>query len=391
MKKLGLGGLALALAFIVCAVLLTAVVDLTGSGRRITQNVQVAGPGARPRLIFACELDDAPLAELFADPTVIQQLQGLGAEVALALKDFTPQRADVVRQLNRAGVPVTAWLALPKEQGYYLNAGNAPEAVARYRQFLDWTAMNQLHWAAIGLDVEPNLSEFAALKTHPLALAASVLRRAFDSRRVSRATQQYSALIRQIQADGYSLQTYQFVILADERLAGSTALERLLGLVDVRGNHEVLMAYTSFNHHLDSALIWAYGPDAQILAIGSTGPSGDPALDARFPPLDWSEFSRDLITAAHFTPVIGVFSLEGCVRQGFLLRLADFNWSQSVTIPADAITKVQRFRRAFQIALWTASHLPLVLLLFLAACGLAWLALGRWTRRVFSLSHHTQA
>jgi hypothetical protein len=40
--------------------------------------------------------------------------------------------------------------------------------------------------------------------------------------------------------------------------------------VDVRGEREVLMVYTSFNQSLDSALIWVYGPDAQAIAVGST-------------------------------------------------------------------------------------------------------------------------
>jgi hypothetical protein len=37
-----------------------------------------------------------------------------------------------VHLLNRAGIPVTAWLVLPKEQGYFLNAGNAEEARKRF-------------------------------------------------------------------------------------------------------------------------------------------------------------------------------------------------------------------------------------------------------------------
>ena len=328
-----------------CAALLVVVFVFTGPGRRVRQDARVPGPAAPPQLVFACEMDEGPLQALFSDPSVIAQLKELNAGVALALKDFSLGRTQVVQQLNRAGVPVTAWLALPKEQGYYLNASNAGDAVARFAKFKKWTAENGLQWAAVGLDIEPNLSEFGALKHNKLRIVALMMQRMLDGGRVARAKQAYSDLIREIQADGYPVQTYQFVIIADEREAHSTLLERILGLVDVRGNDEVLMAYTSFNHNLDSALIWAYGPDAQTLAVGATGPSGDAQLDARFPPLDWDEFSRDLIVASHFSRVIGVFSLEGCVHQGFLPRLKTFNWSQSVTVPADSITKVRRFRR----------------------------------------------
>jgi hypothetical protein len=56
--------------------------------------------------------------------------------------------------------------------------------------------------------------------------------------------------------------------------------------VDVRGDREVLMLYTSFNQSLDSALIWVYGPDAQAIAVGSTtGPTSDP----HFARLNWEE------------------------------------------------------------------------------------------------------
>jgi hypothetical protein len=32
--------------------------------------------------------------------------------------------------------------------------------------------------------------------------------------------------------------------------------------------------------------------------------------------------------------LIGVYNLEGCVRQGFLARLKNVNWNESVTISA---------------------------------------------------------
>ena len=50
--------------------------------------------------------------------------------------------------------------------------------------------------------------------------------------------------------------SYQVPLIADERQAHSTFLERLLGVVDVRGDHEVLMRYTSFQHSLGAAVIW---------------------------------------------------------------------------------------------------------------------------------------
>jgi hypothetical protein len=80
-----------------------------------------------------------------------------------------------------------------------------------------------------------------------------------------------------------SILHYQFPFIADEREVRSTLLERLFGIVDVRGDREVLMLYSSLNRAADSALIWQYGPSAQFIVVGIT--AGDPQPDARMGPL----------------------------------------------------------------------------------------------------------
>ena len=73
------------------------------------------------------------------------------------------------------------------------------------------------------------------------------------------------------------------------------------------------MLYSSFNHAMDAAMVWKYGPRAQAIVVGST--KSNPPTDARFPPLDWEEFSRDLRVAAHFSTTVGVYSLGApCIR-----------------------------------------------------------------------------
>ena len=223
-----------------------------------------------------------------------------------------------MRELNRDGIPVTAGLTVPPEQGYYLNASNGRQAEVRFADFEKWTTANELRWAGIGLDIEPNIQDFATLRQgRKWHLFLTLLERYFDMRRVREAKYTYGALIQEIRSHGYQVETYQFPFIADERAVRSSVLERLTGIVDVRGDLEVLMVYTSFNQSLDSALIWVYGPDAQAIAVGSTtGPTSDP----HFARLNWEEFSRDLMVANHFSHVIGVYNFEGCVRQGFLAR-----------------------------------------------------------------------
>ena len=334
--------------------------------------------GARPRLVFACELAAPRLQSLFADPAVISDLQELRAGVSLALIDLTPERAEVVRRLNQAGIPAIAWMALPREQGYYLNAGNAPQAEARFAAFQQWTAQYDLRWAAIGLDIEPNIQDFAALGGGSRwRLFPTLAARYFDRARVARARLAYSQLIRRMQSQGYAVQTYQFPFMADERRVHSTLLERLFGLVDVRGNDEVLMIYTSFNHAAGSAVVWKYGPDAQTIVVGVT--SGDPAGNPKFAPLNWVELSDDLIVASHFTPAVGVYSLEGCVQKGFLARLKTMDWNRQVSISAASLARAARFRFLVQAALWTGSRLAWLLAAVAAAA--VWFVRARRARR----------
>lgn len=328
-----------------------------------------------PQLVFACELGIEGLQKLFADPSIISDLQDLHAGIALSLIDLSPGRAEIVHRLNAAGIPVDAWMALPKDQGYYINAGNEPQAARRFEEFQDWTKQNDLHWAAIGLDIEPNIQEFAAMRDHKLRLLRTLVARYFEPGRVNRARESYSALIRQMQEQGYKVETYQFPFIADERDAHTTLLERLFGLVDVRGNREVLMLYTSFNHSMDSAVIWKYGPEAQTIAVGST--KSEPSTDAQFPPLNWDEFSHDLLVASHFSRTVGVYSLEGCVQHGFLSRLKTMNWNQPVTIPAAAVAKVDLMRARIHRILWIGTNLPYILLAIVVLIA-AWI----WRRRV---------
>ncbi len=333
-----------------------------------------------PQLVFACDRPADELQSLFT-PQLIADLKSIGAGVALSTGDLSPQLTAAVERLNAAGIPVTASLVLPGDEGYYSNAGNAPQTLAQFLAFDRWTRENHLKWDAIGLDIEPNLSEFGELRDHKIRLIELALRRAFDKGRVTRARTAYASIIPEMQARGYSVDTYQFPLIADERDAHSSFLERLLGIVDVRGNKEVLMLYTSFNEKLDSAMIWEYGPEAQAIAVGVTASSGDPATDAAFPPLNWDQFSRDLIVARHFSTVIGVYNLSGCIKQGFIARLKNMDWNQPVVIPSQSLAGAVRLRRLAHAGLWLASNAIYIAAAFLILIGWLIFAFVRRRRR----------
>jgi hypothetical protein len=346
--------------------------------RRSPQDILVQGGkgGEPPHLVFASDQSMGELESMLFQQGVIADLIDLKAGIALALPDLTDDRANLVRKLNRAGVPVTAGLTLPTEQGYYLNASNSRQAEPRFEDFEKWTTANGLRWAAIGLDIEPNIQDFSTLRQgDKWHLFLTLLGRYADVRRVRDAKYTYSALVREIRSHGYQVETYQFPFIADERAVRSSVLERLTGIVDVESDREALMVYTSFHQSLDSALIWVYGPDAQAIAVGSTT---GPTSDAHFARLNWEEFSRDLKVADHFSHVIGVYNLEGCVRQGFLARLKNVNWNESATISADSVRRATQLRVRVQRALWIVSNLPYLLAVILIA--FAW-TIVCWNKR----------
>ena len=245
----------------------------------------------RPSVTFVCELDVARLTELFTDGSVIDELQALGARVMIMVSDLSAERAGVVRQLNQAGIPVVGIPLFPWEEGYYLTVDNAPQATKRYEQWKRWTAEHGLVWDWVGLDIEPEARMYQQLMANPWGLVPMLLPRLRDHQRVARARAAYVALVDQIHADGWQVENYQFPLIADERRVGSTLLQRLMGLVDVRTDREVWMQYTSFVGSLGPGILWSYGPESDAISVGTTGGGPDVPGLPQFTPLSWEELA----------------------------------------------------------------------------------------------------
>ena len=307
-----------------------------------------------PELTFACELASAELQALFSDQSVIDELLALQAGVSLGLLDLSPERAAVARQLNAAGIPITAWLLLPKEEGYWFNIDNAPQASARYAAFKAWTDEHDLQWAGIGVDIEPDFNELQQLmQGNGGRLVPLILQRIWDNGRALDGRLAYGALVREMRVDGYQVTSYQLPFIVDERKVDATLLQRALGIVDVPADRETLMLYTSFVRPFGPGLLNSYGVDADVVGVGSTG--GGVEIDGPAA-LSWEEFARDLRMAYRWSDDIFIFSLEGCIEQGFLARLRDFDWEQALIMPTEQIERVNRGRAVLRGALWASSH-----------------------------------
>src|SRR5215467_6905792 len=128
-------------------------------------------------------------------------------------------------------------------------------------------------------------------------------------------------------------------------------------------------------------MIWSLGRSAQGISIGSTDGEGRPGIGSG--PLNWDEFSRDLIVASHFSKHIGVYNLEGCVHQGFLPRLEAMDWNQSVLIPEISVRRAERMGLILRAVLWIGSHAFYLISATLALFG--WLS-WRWRVRKNALA-----
>src|ERR1700728_232639 len=129
--------------------------------------IRIEGSGVRPQLGFACcDQGIAPMQALFADHEVVAALHDLHAQVAFAIADFSPERAQVVRFLNQQQIPVIAGVTLQTKDGLYISADDVAEAPTQIAACEKWTREIGLRGDPDGLDTESNYGQLAALKNH---------------------------------------------------------------------------------------------------------------------------------------------------------------------------------------------------------------------------------
>ncbi len=311
---------------------------------------------SKPSLTFFCELESEPLTKLFAGNKLTNALSKLDANLSLGLLDLSAARAEVVKKLNHAKIPVTAWLLLEKDQGYWTNLDTIEETAIQYNMFKAWKTKYKLDFAAVGLDIEPKLETVSELNKNPWNKAGDLVRRFLSNQHYSENLASARALIQSIRADGYAVETYQFATVVDERKAKSTVLAKTLGIPALFADREVLMLYSSFFPEYQDSILWSYAKECQAVGVGSTG--GGVEIEG-MPPLKtmrWIDLKRDLLLASKAVDNIYIFSLEGCVNNNFMDRLLDLDWSTEVIPPERSAMGISLVRKVGQGVLWTLSH-----------------------------------
>jgi len=266
----------------------------------------------------------------------------------MGMLDLSAERAAWVRRLEAAGVPVTAWLLLEVVDGYWLNADNAGLAGGRWHEIREWAEREGLRLHRIGLDIEFPRSESKGVLRDRRTALIDMFRRRRPRAQVERAEREYAALVAEVRATGRTVESYHFPQLLDERAAGTTLLRRALGLVDVAVDAEVFMLYATY---LGTAGARAYFRDAPCIALGVTGGGvHQDEPEARRHHLTWEELEPELRAAAAHTGEVYVFSLEGCVENGWLPRIGAVRWGEPA--PALPPAEVRRAARSRALTRW---------------------------------------
>jgi hypothetical protein len=318
----------------------------------------------KPDIIFYCELNPVELAKLFATPGLIDELVTNHYGVALALLDFDRERAAVVRCLNEHNIPVVAWLLLPFAEGYWFNLSNYPKAVPRYLEFKEWASHEQLHFEAVGLDIEPASSTVYAAREYGVQHLVNRAYLAQSNALYPAARAAYLDLVAMIRYDGYVVHTYQLPFIIDDRRAGTTLIQRMLDIVDLPADQEVVMLYSSLffpgliNSDLGGAFVHSYAQHADGIAIGVVGGGvvHDPITGVQAPRMSLEAFQRDLRIAAQYTNTVHVFSLEGCVERGWLSEIKQLDWDTPAYIPRRQRFQMAMLRKLVTFILWCSRY-----------------------------------
>ncbi len=360
--------------------------------RELISAMDPIGDLDRPRLILSTDLAGEDLLAILRAPGLLDRLAMPGHGVALPLAQLDDSAAAAARLLNQHGVAAIACLRLSPEEGFTFNLQNYPLALGCYQDFHTWARRHGLRFEAIGLSIEPPLQDVAEARQRRARALARRFWMAHENILYPSAYAAYSELIVVMHLDGYEVHTFQMPVIADDRRAGTTLIQRALDIVDLPSDLDVLMCSSiipiePLGDDLGGALIASYGAHADAIGIGSIDEPGPPNLDSfenvdwqiqdseKRSTLDWPALRRDLLLAAHYTDTIYIHSLEDCAARELLPKIAAMDWEA----PAHA----KRSRRALIVLLRALLFGALVAGRF-GRTSLAWggwaLAIALWLR-----------
>jgi hypothetical protein len=313
--------------------------------RETIQAIAPSGEPERPRLIFSTDLIGEELLATLRTPGVLDTLIAQGGSVALPLARLDDAAVAATRLLNQHRIAAVASLRLSPGEGFAFNLQNYPRALSCYQDFHAWARRHGLHYEAVGLSIEAPLEDVAEEQPRRARALARRFWLARENILYPSAYAAYSELIVAIHLDGYEVHTFQMPVIADDRRAGTTLIQRALDIVDLSADLDVLMCSSVvpielLGDDLGGALVASYGAHADAIGVGSIDDADPPNLEAwdwdaadwhgpnseQRSTLSWPALRRDLLLAARYTDTIYVHSLEDCAARELLPKIAALDW-----------------------------------------------------------------
>jgi hypothetical protein len=324
-----------------------------------------------PIISFFNEMNSRELSVMFEDSAIIESLKKMHAEVRMGLVDLTYDRVQVVKKLNAAGIPVVAWLLLPEDEGYWFNSSNGLLAIKRYRDMKQWAEFNELEFKAIGIDLELDINDGKLIQQNPWNLFWMVPPRLYDKTEIEKGRREYGQLIETMQHDGYMVESYYASFIKDETAIGNTAIQQATKFLDIKTDKEIPMLYSSFFGNPDG-YYKVYGSDIGLKAVGVGSTGG--GVDTTLPTLSYEQLVHDISIASKFADEVHVFSLEGCVKKGFLTRLVNQQFDDKIEFDMQQVQSVQKLQKFVKLVSNVLSYPTIFFLsIFLIIAGVIWL------------------
>jgi len=173
-------------------------------------------------------------------------------------RDFGPVRPGVqgdalalVRKANSLGVPVSAWIVVPYEQGYWAYQGNAQAMMEAVKAWAEWKKANHLKFTSVSIDQEfswKNLQAYIAnVTSHDPEKLTSWMRTNIDPSAQCSAFHTYQELISWAHDHGIRINAAEAPMVADDLADGTLALQNALQIAGSSPGYDqmYLMAYRS--------------------------------------------------------------------------------------------------------------------------------------------------
>jgi hypothetical protein len=313
---------------------------------------------ARPTIGFACELPTSYLEKYF-NQTNINLLKKLNSRIAIGTIDLSEERAKIIQKLNKNNIPVTIWILLHKDEGYWMNMDNPENCTKRYKEIKQWINKYNLKIEGIGFDLELDWRNIQEIMNNQwLLLIESIITR-FKVNELQYAKNIFNNLIEQIHKDGYIVEGYTLPYIYDERKMNSTLFQRITGIVDLPNvDVEAPMLYSSL-FPFGLGFLKSYISISPTTVLGITGGlnSQGGAIYA-----NWSQFEMDILfSISQNISNIGVYSYEGCIDNGYLQKLIEMDWNKKLTPEQLKLYQlegnvIEENRQSFQALLYASTQ-----------------------------------